>query len=175
MKCKGAAAFLQFRPDFPDAKTAPAHIHVVEKDDATRSDFWQPGVDVVTDRGLGMKAVDVEKVDALGLKSFARIVEAGPDQGGKRFVIGSIVTGDLGKRRLIIAARMLIAAPGIDPKTSGAGFVFRGRLAKGEVAFAAIDAQLHEHTGFEHGDKIVGEMQMAGPRSHPIDARFEAV
>ena len=91
VKRPGAATFLQFGPDFPDAEIAAANIHVVQKNDSTRPDLWQPGVDIVTDCGLSMKAVDVEKVDALGLKFFARGVEAGTDQGGERFVIGSIV------------------------------------------------------------------------------------
>jgi hypothetical protein len=115
----------------------------------------------------------VEEIDTLGLKVFARGVEAGPEQGGERFVIGSIVAGDLCKRCLIIATRMLIAPPHIDPKTSGARFVFRRRLAKGEITLAAIDPQLDQHAGLERGDEIAGEMQMAGPRSHSIDAGFE--
>ena len=44
VKCPGTAALLEFGPDFPDAKIAAAHIHVVEKDDATGPDFWQPGL-----------------------------------------------------------------------------------------------------------------------------------
>ena len=173
MKCPGAATFLQLGPDFPDAKITPVHIHVVEKHDATRPDFWQPGVDVVTDRGFSMKAVDVEKVDALGLKFFARVVEAGTDQGGERFVMGAIMHGNLCKRRLIIVTGMLIATPRIDPKTSGARFVFYRRLAEGEITFPPIHAQLDEHAGLERGDEIVGEVQMVGPRSHSIDAWFE--
>ena len=173
VECPGTTTLLKLGPDFPDAKIAAVHIHVVEKNDATRPDFWQPGVEVVTDRSLRVKAVDVEEVDALRLKLFARGVEAGTDEGGERFVIGSIVAGDLCKRRLIIATRMLIATPCIDPETSGARFVFRRRLAKGEIAFAAIHAQLNEHGGLERADEIVGEVQMAGPRSHSIDARFE--
>src|SRR4249919_2101470 len=98
----------------------------------------------MTDRGLSMETVDVEEVDALGPKFFERVVEAGTNQGGERFVIGSIVCGDLCKRRLVIATRMLIATPRIDPKTSGTRPVFRRRLTKGKVAFTAINAQLNE-------------------------------
>jgi hypothetical protein len=68
---------------------------------------------------------------------------------------------------------MLIATPHIDPKTSGARFVFRRRLAKGEITFATIDPQLDQHAGLQRGDEIAGEMQVAGPRSHSRDARFE--
>ena len=118
---------------------------------------------------FGVKTIEVQNIDAPGGKSFARLVKARTDESRERLVILSIVRGDLCKRRLVIAARMLIATPRIDPKTSGARLVFRRRLAKGEVAFAAIDAQLDEHARFHRGDKIVGEMQVVRPRAHPID------
>jgi hypothetical protein len=117
--------------------------------------------------------VEVKKIDALRLKSFTGVVEAGPDQSGERFVIDSIVGGDLCKRRLIISTRMLIAVPRIDPKTLGARLVFHRRLAEGEITFAAINPQLDEQTGFERGDEVIGEVQMAGPGSHAVNAWFE--
>ena len=106
-------------------------------------------------------------------KSFARLVKARADESRERFVILSIVRGDLCKGRLVIAARMLIATPRIDPKTLSAGFVFGRRLAKCKVTFAPIDAQLDQHGWFHRRDEVVGKMEMARPRSHSVDARFE--
>ena len=117
-------------------------------------DCRQPHIDVVTHGRFGVKTIEVQNIDAAGRKSFARLVEARTDESRERFVIRSIVRGDLCKRRLIIAARMLIATPRIDPKTSGARFVFRRRLAKGEIAFAPIDAQLDEQARFHLRDEI---------------------
>src|SRR6266446_6277799 len=116
-----------------------------------------------------MQAVEVKEIDALGLKFFEDGVEAGPDQGGERLVIGSIVGGNLCERRFIITTNMLITAPRVDPKTSGPGLVFRRRLAKGEITFAAINTQLDQQVGLEHGDEVIGEMQMRRPRPNTVD------
>src|SRR5947199_8385380 len=104
-----------------------------------------------------MQTVEVKEIDALGLKFLEGGIEAGPDQGGEGFVIGSIVGGNLCERRFIITTRMLITAPRIDPKTSCPRLVFRRRLAKGEIAFAAINTQLDQQVGLEHGDELIGE------------------
>ena len=122
---------------------------------------------------LGMQTVEVKEIDALGLKFLEDGIEAGPDQGGEGFVIGSIVGGNLCERRFIITTHMLITAPRIDPKASGPGLVFRRRLAKGEITFAAINAQLDEHPGLERGDEVVGKMQVRRPCPYTVDAGCE--
>ena len=81
--------------------------------------------------------------------------------------------GDLGERRLVVTARMLIAAPGVDPETARAGLVFGGGLAEGEIAFPAIDPQFDEQRRFHHGHKVIGKVEMTRPRPHAIEARFE--
>jgi hypothetical protein len=44
---------------------------------------------------------------------------------------------------------------------------------QGEITFAAINSQFDEHAWSHRGNEAIGEMQMAGPRSHSVNARFE--
>lgn len=173
MKSPGAAAFLQFGPDFPDPKPFRLHAYVVHEQDSARADFRQPRLEIVPHGFFGVKAVEMKNVDAPRRKCFTRIVKARADEGRERFVILSIVRGNLCKRRLIIATRMLIALPRIDPKASGAGLIFHRRLAKGEVAFPPIHAQLDEQAWFQRRDQVVGKGDVVGPSPDSIDAGRE--
>src|SRR5438067_2886546 len=173
VKCPRSAALLQFRPDFSHGELLRAQIDIVQKQDAAGPDFRQPRFEIMTNGCFGMKAVEMENIDALRLEGIERFVEGRAEESGEALVILSIVRGDLCKRRLIVITRMLISAPRIDAKTASARFIFLGRLAEGEVAFAAIDSQFHEQAGPECCHQIVSEMQMAGPRANSVNPRFE--
>src|SRR6187455_1679456 len=116
-----------------------------------------------------METIKVEKIDALHRKSFGGSVEIGPDEGRKRFVIGSIVGEDLCKRRLIIFTRMLIAPPRIYAEALGFCVVFRCGLAKSEITFATINTEFDEEARAQYRNEIVGKMEVRRPSSDPIN------
>ena len=127
----------------------------------------------MSDRGLGMQPVEMENVDAFRFKFGERIVKVGTEQTRKRFVVCAIMFGDLGKRGFVVTASVLIAAPGIDAETARAGLVLHGGLAEREITFPAIDAEFDEQRRSQHRHEVIGKMEMARPRSHSVDARFE--
>src|SRR5205814_10052881 len=81
--------------------------------------------------------------------------------------------GHLSKGGLVITPRMLIAAPGVDPEAARASLVFHRRLAKSEITFPAIDAELDEQSGFQHRHEIIAKMEMMRPRSAYVKPRIE--
>src|SRR5688572_31449465 len=104
---------------------------------------------------FGMQPVDVEHINAAGLELAEGVIEAGADEGGKRRVVRAIVLENLGEGRFVIAAGLLIAAPGIDAEAAGASLVLSGGLAKGKITFAAIDPQFDDQRRAQRRDKVV--------------------
>ena len=145
----------------------------MEEQDPARPNFREPEIDVVTHGLLRMESIEVENVDALRLELGERVIEAGTQKRGERFVVCSIVRGDLGKSGLVITAGLLVAAPGIDAETSRAGVVLGRGLAKGEIAFAPIDTELDEKRRSQCGHEVIGEMKMVRPGADSVDARLE--
>jgi hypothetical protein len=68
---------------------------------------------------------------------------------------------------------MRIAPPIIDRKTARPGLVFQRRLAEGKVTLAAIGAKFDQEARLELSDKVVGEVDMPGPRAEPILPRLK--
>src|SRR3954471_3360116 len=85
----------------------------------------------------------------------------------------SIVSRGLPESRLVVAARMLVALPEIDPNATRARPVLGGRLAEREVALPAIDPQLDEQTRPQQRDQVVGEMEVARPRADAVNEWLE--
>src|SRR6478672_8579410 len=115
----------------------------------------------------------MKDVDGFVFEFAERLIEIGAEQGRERFVVGAIVFRHLGESRLIVTAGVLIAAPGINAKTAGAGFVLESGLAEGEINIAAIDAELDEEGRSQHRHEVVGEMKVRRPGAHAVNSRLE--
>lgn len=164
---------LELVPDFPDAKTFTSDPDIVEEEQSAGSNFRQPGIDVMADGVFRVQAIEVKNVDTVVSEPIQSFIKVAPEQGGKRFIVSPIVLGDLGKGGLVVLTCMVIAAPGVHAKTARPGPAFRRSLAKGEVAFTAIDAQLDEQARAESGHQVVSKIQVWCPRSDAIETGFE--
>ena len=164
---------LEIVPDFPDAKTFTPHPDVVEEEQATRSKFRQPGVDVMAHGFFRMQSVEMKNVDTFVFEAGQGFIEVASHQGRERFIVSAVVLTDLGKRGLVVFPGMFIAAPGVHAEAMRPGLMLGRCLAKGEVAFTAIDSELDEQAGPESCDQIVGKVEMWRPRSDAVEARLE--
>src|SRR5690606_23611021 len=64
---KGEAGVLaaDFIPEPPGTKVLDARLDVMKKNDTTGADFRKPGAEIRADGLIGMKAVNVQQVDAV--------------------------------------------------------------------------------------------------------------
>src|SRR3954467_1133574 len=75
--------------------------------------------------------------------------------------------------RFVVPAGMLIALPGVHPETARPGLVLGGRLAKREIALAAVNPELNQDRRPRGIDEVIGKMEVARPGADPIDLWFE--
>ena len=65
-------------PEPPNGKVLMARSDIVQQDDSTVLYLWQPGAKVVTYRFVGMKSIDMQKINGAVLKLRECVVEASP-------------------------------------------------------------------------------------------------
>ena len=64
-------------------------------------------------------------------------------------------------------------SPSVDRDAARAGLALRDRLAKSEIAFAAVGPELDEQARLERRDEIVGEVQIVRPGADSINLRLK--
>ena len=124
---------------------------------------------------LRVQTVEMQNVDALRSELRERFLEPEAKKRGEFGVMRAIVRGDFGEGRLVIRAAVFIAPPRVDRETTRAGFVFRHRLAEGEIAFPAIGPEFHQDPRFQRRHEIVGEMDVTvhAPRPNKRGAKLD--
>jgi len=135
----------------------------MQQDDSATSYLGQPRAEVASYSIVGMKAINVQKVDGFVIKLGQCVVEASSEKIGKLPIVAIIVVVDLVENFLAVKAGVLIAVPVIDGVTQAGEFEFFDGLAKCEVGLAPVSAEFDDKAGLQGGDQIICKCEMAGP------------
>jgi hypothetical protein len=117
---------------------------VMEQDYSTVAYLGQPGAEIVRDSFVGVKAVDVQKVDGPVVKLRERFLEASAQKIGKLPIVTIVVIVDLIENFLAIKSGVLISVPVVDGVAQAGKFALFDGLAKSEVSLAPVSAEFDD-------------------------------
>ena len=126
-------ACLQFFPELPDREVPFANIGVMKQDHGAGCELGQPTLEIMADRVVGVKSVDVQEVDR-PIGEIARgLIERHPQQSGEMREVLLVKRAHRPENIFAISAGMLIALPGVNRIASRRTLRFDHRLAEREI------------------------------------------
>ncbi len=161
MKLESILEFcFEFVPEAPDTEVGMPGSDVVQQNDSTAADLRKPGREIVLHRFVGVQAVDVQKIDRLIAKLCHGIIKAHAQQIRKLPVVELVVAENFFVNFFAVESGVFIALPVVDGIAKGAEATFLDGLAKGEIRFAPVGAELDDQGRLRGQDEIVGKGKM---------------
>src|SRR5579863_9741754 len=117
---------------------------VVQQDYSAVPYLRQPGAEVVSYSFVGMKAIDVQKIDRAVIELRECIVEASPQKIGELSIVAIVIVIDLVENLFAIKASVLVSLPMIHGVTQAREVLLFDGLAKSEVSFAPMRAKFDD-------------------------------
>ena len=150
-------------PEAPDAEIGLADVCVVKQEDPSLAELRQPCLDVVGDRLVAVRAVDVEQVDRAVLELRRRLVERLLEEAREGAVEGIVMCPQVLEDLRSVRARVRVAFPRVDRVAPGLQRERLHGLAERAVRIALPGPELDQCSRPQRSDGEEGEGHVLVP------------
>ena len=150
-------------PEAPHSEVCLAHVRVVHEHDRPVAQLRQPRLEVVADSLVGVKAVDVQEINAPVRELRQGVVERRPYEPGKCAEMMIVERGPLLEHIFAVEASLVITLPRVHGIGRGVEPKYLNRLRERRVAHAGVRPELHDRARPQRVDQPERERNMRYP------------